>query len=108
MARLKVLITTSYYWPEGTGSGPYLTGLAEHLAAQGHDVVVATGFAHYPEWRSSAPGRLALSETWSGVKIRRRWQYVPRSQSAAHRAGYELSLLGLGLTALPRSLEGRR
>lgn len=101
MTRLKVLITTTYYWPEGTGSGPYLTGLAEHLAGQGHDVVVATGFAHYPEWRSSTPGRLALSETSSGVEIRRRWQYVPRSQSAAHRAGYELSLLGLGLTALP-------
>ena len=98
---LKVLITTSYYWPEGAGSAPYLTGLAEHLAANGHDVVVATGFAHYPEWRSGARGRLQLSETHNGVKIRRRWHYVPRLQTAAHRAAYESSLLAFGLTAFP-------
>jgi glycosyltransferase involved in cell wall biosynthesis len=34
--------------------------------------------------------------------IRRRWHYVPHSQSAAQRAGYELSLLAFGLTAFPR------
>jgi colanic acid biosynthesis glycosyl transferase WcaI len=99
---LNVLITTSYYWPEGAGSAPYLTGLAEHLSRNGHDVVVATGFAHYPDWRSSARGRLAASETRNGVSIRRRWHYVPPAQSAAHRAAYELSLLAFGLTALPR------
>ena len=85
--RVKVLITTSYYWPEGAGSAPYLTGLAEHLSSVGHDVVVATGFAHYPDWRSSAKGRLAASETRNGVRIRRRWHYVPGAQSASHRAG---------------------
>ena len=46
---VRVLITTSYYWPEGAGSAPYLTGLAEHLSEVGHDVVVATSFAHYPD-----------------------------------------------------------
>ena len=100
--RVRVLITTSYYWPEGAGSAPYLTGLAEHLSEVGHDVVVATGFAHYPDWQSSAKGRLAASETRNGVRIRRRWHYVPGAQSAGHRAGYELSLLASGLTALPR------
>jgi colanic acid biosynthesis glycosyl transferase WcaI len=99
---MKVLVTTSYYWPEGAGSAPYLTGLAEHLSASGHDVVVATGFAHYPEWRSSANGRLAASEKHNGVRIQRRWHYVPRAQTAGHRAGYELALLASGLTALPR------
>src|SRR4029078_3271238 len=53
---LRVLVSTSYYWPEGAGSAPYLTGLAEHLTAVGHDVVVASGFAHYPGWRAGAPG----------------------------------------------------
>jgi glycosyltransferase involved in cell wall biosynthesis len=102
MTRLNVLITSSYYWPEDAGSAPYLTGLAEHLSARGHDVVVATGFPHYPEWRSSARGRLAAEETHNGVRIRRRWHYVPSAQSAAQRATYELSLLGFGLTAFPR------
>jgi colanic acid biosynthesis glycosyl transferase WcaI len=102
MTRLKVLITSSYYWPEDAGSAPYLTGLAEHLSARGHDVVVTTGFAHYPDWRSSADGRFGAQETHNGVRIRRRWHYVPRSQSAAQRAGYELSLLVFGLAAFPR------
>jgi glycosyltransferase involved in cell wall biosynthesis len=100
---VRVLITTSYYWPEGAGSAPYLTGLAEHLSEVGHDVVVATSFAHYPDWKSSAGGRLAATETRNGVRIRRRWHYVPGAQSAARRAAYELSMLTSGLTALPRS-----
>lgn len=98
---LKVLITTSYYWPEDAGSAPYLTGLADHLSESGHDVAVATTFAHYPDWKSSAHGRLGATETRNGVRIRRRWTYVPRTQTAGHRAAYELSLLTLGLTALP-------
>src|SRR5215207_3336496 len=98
---LNVLVTTSYYWPEGAGSGPYLTGVAEHLSERGHDVVVATGFAHYPDWKSSARRRLATTEAHAGVEIRRRWHYVPRRQSALHRAWYEISLFGFGLTSLP-------
>jgi putative colanic acid biosynthesis glycosyltransferase WcaI len=102
MTGLSILISSSYYWPEEAGSAPYLTGLAEHLSARGHDVVVATGFAHYPDWRSSAHGRLAATETHNGVRILRRWHYVPRTQSAAQRAAYELSLLASGSTTLFR------
>jgi putative colanic acid biosynthesis glycosyltransferase WcaI len=99
---LRVLISTSYYWPEEAGSAPYLTGLGEHLSASGHDVVVMTGFAHYPDWRSGAHGKLAATETRNGVTIVRRWHYVPSTQSAAQRALYELSLLGSGATTLFR------
>ena len=102
MGRLKVLVSTSYYWPEEAGSAPYLTGLAEHLSSEGHEVVVATGFAHYPDWRSGANGKLAATETQNGVRIVRRWHYVPHSQSAAQRALYELSLVGFGATTLLR------
>jgi colanic acid biosynthesis glycosyl transferase WcaI len=95
-------MTTSYYWPEAAGSGPLLTNVAEYLSEAGHDVMVVTGFAHYPDWRSSAARRLFATEERAGVTVRRRWHYVPRSQSAGHRAFYELSLFALGLTALPR------
>ena len=98
---MRVLVASSYYWPEVVGSAPYLTGFAEHLSDQGHDVVVLTGFAHYPDWQSSARGRLAMSERHEGVRIRRRRHYVPHVQSAAQRAVYELSLLTTGLSALP-------
>jgi colanic acid biosynthesis glycosyl transferase WcaI len=98
---LKVLITSSYYWPEGAGTAPYLTGLAEYLSSRGHEVVVGTTFAHYPDWRSSAMGRAVLTEVRAGVKIRRRAHFLPRRQSAAQRALYEATLLASGLTALP-------
>jgi glycosyltransferase involved in cell wall biosynthesis len=100
LERVNVLITTSYYWPEAAGSAPYLTGLAEHLSRRGHRVVVATTFAHYPEWKSSAQGRLAASEFRVGVEIRRRVHYVPRLQTARERALYEATLYVSGLTAL--------
>ena len=54
-----------------------------------------------PSGDPAARGRLPLSETHNGVKIRRRWHYVPRLQTAAHRAAYESSLLAFGLTAFP-------
>jgi putative colanic acid biosynthesis glycosyltransferase WcaI len=101
VAKHKILITTNYYWPEDAGSAPYLTGLAEHLAERGDDVVVATTFPHYPEWRSLAGRRLGATETRRGVLIRRRWTYVPHRQSAAQRAAYEFALLTVGLSALP-------
>jgi colanic acid biosynthesis glycosyl transferase WcaI len=98
--RLNVLITSSYYWPEEAGSAPYITGLAEHLSSRGDRVVVATGYPHYPSWRLPPGSRLFASEYRAGVEIRRRWHYVPGAQSAMHRALYEASLFGLGLTAL--------
>jgi putative colanic acid biosynthesis glycosyltransferase WcaI len=101
MRHLNVLITSSYYWPEGAGTAPYLTGLAEYLSSRGHTVVVGTTFAHYPEWRSSANGRPMLSEIRAGVTVRRRAHFVPRRQSAAQRALYEATLMLSGLTALP-------
>ena len=100
MKRLSVLITSSYYWPEGAGTAPYLTGLAEYLSDRGHTVVVATTFAHYPEWRSSANGRFRETEVLRGVVVRRRSHFVPRRQSAGQRALYEATLFGGGLTAI--------
>jgi glycosyltransferase involved in cell wall biosynthesis len=101
LSNLTILITTNYYWPEDSGSAPYLTGLAEHLAETGNRVIVATTFPHYPEWQSGANGRVGATVVERGVQIRRRWNYVPHSQSALQRAGYEVSLFALGLTALP-------
>src|SRR5919108_3163891 len=100
MRHLHVLITSSYYWPEGAATAPYLTGLAEYLSGRGHTVVAATTFAHYPDWRSSANGRYMASEVRAGVTIRRRAHFVPRRQSAAQRALYEATLLASGVTAL--------
>jgi colanic acid biosynthesis glycosyl transferase WcaI len=101
MTGVNVLITTSYYWPEEAGSAPYLAGLAQHLQQQGHEVTVATGYPHYPEWRLPPDAKLFRTDHHGEVAVRRRWHYVPRKQTAIHRALYEASLFMLGLTALP-------
>jgi glycosyltransferase involved in cell wall biosynthesis len=94
--RRLILITSIYYWPETFANAPYVTGLASHLAAQGDEVVVVTGQPHYPEWQT----RFRRSEEHDGVRLRRRWHYVPSRQSAVRRALYEASFLASGLTAL--------
>ena len=94
-----MLVVSAYYWPETSGNAPYVTGLAEHLAGAGYRVTVATGFPHYPSWKSSSGGRLARHELLNGVHILRRWHYVPGQQSAIRRGLYEASLFASGLTA---------
>ena len=102
----RVLVISANYWPETAGNAPYVTGMAEHLAAQGHKVVVATGFPHYPSWTSTSRGRLWKSEVRNGVRIRRRWHYVPRRQSALRRGLYEATLTLSGMTAIwPRRFD---
>lgn len=105
MAPLRVLIIGINYAPEETGNAPYTSALAAHLVGEGHEITVLTGMPHYPCWRVF-PGygsRLWKRERIEGVDVRRRWHYVPRRQSAIHRAIFELSftLTGLSGLALP-------
>ena len=57
--KLRILILSQYYWPEGTRAST----LAEGLRDRGHQVRVLTGFPNYPE------GRL-----YDGYKMRP-WQW---------------------------------
>src|SRR5215212_12085915 len=98
---MRILVTSSYYWPELTGNAPYVTGMAEHYASLGHEVVVTTIFPHYPDWKPLIPRRLMLTERHQGVEVRRRWNYIPAGHTAARRALYEGIIFASGLTALP-------
>src|SRR3972149_5416494 len=77
MARLVILGIN--YAPESTGTAPYTTGLAEHLAAAGHEVTVVTGMPHYPSWRIAAGyrGRLTTRGERGGGHGVRRGPYAP-------------------------------
>jgi len=93
------------YWPEETGNAPYTTGLAEHLADLGSNVMVISGFPYYPQWKVEAPyaGRFRQKETQNGVTIIRHKQYIPSQQTAMRRAGFEFSFLAnAALNRLPR------
>ncbi|MGH2600427.1 MAG: glycosyltransferase, partial [Dehalococcoidia bacterium] len=76
---MRILLIGINYWPEETGIAPYTTGLAEHLAARGHEITVLTGVPHYPQWRilESYAGRLRARESIRGVRVRRFRHYVP-------------------------------
>jgi colanic acid biosynthesis glycosyl transferase WcaI len=111
LAGRHVLMVGINYAPEPTGIAPYTTGMADHLATHARSVTVLTGMPHYPNWqldpqyryrlRTREVGRqvgdafdgVAGLRQHDGLTIRRLRHYVPSRQSAARRAGYELTFL---------------
>jgi colanic acid biosynthesis glycosyl transferase WcaI len=91
----RILFAAVNYWPEPTGTAPYTTGFAEHLARQGMDVTVVTAMPHYPSWRTFDGYRTALwrREVVNGVRVVRGKVYVPRRHTAVERAALEASFL---------------
>lgn len=94
-APLRVLLVTGNYAPEHTGIAPYATHTAEHFAARGAQVEVLTGMPHYPAWRVEPAyrRRLRATEQREGVRVHRRRQFVPASQTALRRMLYEATFL---------------
>ncbi len=90
---MRILIIGINYAPEVTGIAPYTTGLAEGLAARGHQVTVYTGMPHYPEWRIAddyvySTGSLEMP---NGIHLRRFPHYVPADTSLVNRLRMESS-----------------
>ena len=76
----KITIIGINYYPEDSAIGLYTTQKAEHLASNGYDVTVITGFPYYPQWKileeyKSKP--YLLKESINGVNVFRSKQYVP-------------------------------
>lgn len=89
---MRILVISLNYAPEPTGIAPYSTGLAEGLAARGHDVRVITGIPHYPEWRNYTGVRALRSTSLvNGVTVTRLRHYVPAGGTGARRALLEAS-----------------
>ena len=90
---MKIKIVGINYFPELTGIAPYTTGMAEGLAACGHDVNVVTGLPHYPEWRiyDAYRSRRSYREIVNGVTIDRLRHYVPRNPTPRNRIRMEAS-----------------
>jgi colanic acid biosynthesis glycosyl transferase WcaI len=97
-----VLLVTRYYRPELIGSGPFITDIAEFLAAGGRDVTVITALPHYPlpevfpDYRNGA----RMREEFNGVRVERVSTGAPGRPSAAARIVNEVGFLLRGLTSL--------
>lgn len=83
MARF--FIVTINYAPEPSGFAPYAAAFAQHLARQGHDVSVFTGFPFAPEWRRREEdrGRLFSRRRAGNVTVHRVTHFIPRRPSSA-------------------------
>ena len=90
-----VLLVTTNYWPEPTGTAPFATDLAMALTLEGNFVSVVTTFPHYPWWSipSKYLGMRNLSHSENGISIFRTRHYIPKSSNLITRLMYELSLL---------------
>jgi colanic acid biosynthesis glycosyl transferase WcaI len=103
---MRILIAGVNYAPEVTGIAPFTTGLAEHLALQGHDVVVATTFPFAPLWRwFEPPPRWRCRQRVNGVEVWRTKIVLPRRRTAVWRILFDSSI---GLTSALTALSIRR
>ena len=101
--RLSLALVGLNYWPESTGISPYLTSLAEGLAARGHDIQVLTARPHYPQWLVYDGYKSAGAETRADVAITRLKHYIPRHPKNLRRL---LSEVSFGLKLARGRFEG--
>ncbi len=101
---MRILFIGLNYAPEFIGIGPYSAGLAQSLAAAGHEVTAIVGRPYYPAWKAF-PGSSAgwATTTEEGVRIVRCPHYIPAVPSGAkrllHHASFAASALGPALRA---------
>jgi len=84
---MRILVVGLNYAPEKVGIAVYTTGMAEALAAEGHEVRVVAGQPYYPAWRIM-DGHSAWSWSTSmehGVSITRVPHYIPAKPSGGRR-----------------------
>jgi len=84
---MKLLVLGLNYAPEKIGIAVYTTGMAEALAAAGHEVQVVAGRPYYPGW-AIMEGHNGLTygrSTENGVDVTRVPHYIPKTPSGLKR-----------------------
>jgi colanic acid biosynthesis glycosyl transferase WcaI len=92
--KLHILVVTSAYAPERTGTAALNTELCEYLAGRGHRVSVVTSFPHYPKWKVflNYRGKLWQNETLNGVTVFRSYAYIPSRRTTVRRIVYDTTV----------------
>ena len=105
---MKLLILGLNYAPEPVGIGPYTAGLAQTLAAWGHDVTVVCGKPYYPQWRAYPGQPKGRTRTFEeGVAVIRVPHYIPANPSGTRRIAHHLSFAASAHSAAMRAAEDR-
>lgn len=91
----RVLIVTTNFWPEPTGTAPFATDLVIALQNQGISIDTLTTYPHYPWW--SLPDHYRQLQNPArddvGNSVIRVLHYIPKSSKLFTRFLYELSLI---------------
>lgn len=92
---MKITVWGINYDPEPTGIGPFNTDLCLFLAERGHDVTMISTFPYYPWWKKKPAdeGKWKEEAVIKGVKVHRRWHWVPAKPSTWKRLVHELSFV---------------
>lgn len=89
---MRLLVLGLNYAPEPVGISPYTTGLAETLAARGHEVSVVAGKPYYPQWRLyDGYAERSGQAVEHGVRVTRVPHYIPHDPTGARRIAHHLS-----------------
>lgn len=90
---MKLLILGLNYAPEKVGIAVYTAGMAEALAARGHEVRVIAGNPYYPSWRVAEGynARSFSTATEHGVRVTRVPHYVPAEPTGLKRLVHHAS-----------------
>lgn len=103
---MRLLIVGLNYAPEKVGIAVYTTGMAEALAADGHQVRVVVGQPYYPAWRIAegySPWAITVNEE-SGVAVTRVPHYIPANPTGGRRLLHHASFAASAL--LPAIWQG--
>lgn len=90
---MRILLFSKSFSPEPSGIGPYSAGLAEWLAARGHDVHVICATPSYPYWKRfpGYGGWWWNTCTENGVVVHRCPAYVPERVNGTTRLAHYAS-----------------
>lgn len=97
-ARRHLLLVAMNYAPEPSGTAPYTSALAAHLATQ-HDVTALVGVPHYPQWRiAQGYGAWRSEEEIDGVHLVRLRHHVPANTGTVNRMLHETTFAARAIT----------
>jgi len=81
---VKILIISSFFYPDRAGIAAVSTDLAEALVERGHSVTVRCAYPYYPEWRdkSGRNGLVIEHEKVGTIDVERFGIWIPRDPTS--------------------------
>ena len=92
---MRVLISSSVFYPDHSGIALYASDFAFFCAEQGHEVDVVTSFPFYPQWqkRDEDKRKLFRKDEYNNINIYRGYIFVPEKITTLTRILSEISFI---------------